>query len=191
MTRMMRLTLAVVLLSPAAFAQTQQAPEPAAPGQPDVQLSVPTAASLTPQEMVAQAQDHRARMADTLARMTSLTQAARKDRDVIRLNCLEDKITQVRANIAIADQSIQSLNEAVQRADSSSQLHEFTRLTIIDQKVQLLGTEADTCVGADLTFVGRTKVEVEVTGNLPGDEVTQPPPPTTVVERPPAASPST
>jgi hypothetical protein len=195
MTRNVRLTTtAVLLLSSAALAQPQPpagAPGPVVPGAApaDVQLSAPASASLTPQEMVAQAQEHRTRMMETLGRLNALSEAARKDRDIIRLNCLNDKIAQVKANITIAEQSIQALSEAVARGDTSSQLHEFTRVTIVDQKVQLLGGEADACVGADLTFVGRTRVEVQVTGNLPGDEVTQPRAPGYVVERPPPTSP--
>ena len=35
--------------------------------------------------------------------------------------------------------------------------HEFTRLTIINQKVLVLGAEAENCIGEDLSFVGATQ----------------------------------
>jgi hypothetical protein len=66
-------------------------------------------------------------------------------------------------------------------------LHEYTRITIVNQKVQVLQNEGQTCVGAELNYIGATRVEVEAP-ELP-EGVTDPslePPP---LERPPFASP--
>ena len=63
------------------------------------------------------------------------------------------------------------------RADEGERTHEFTRLTIVNQKVLVLGAEAENCIGEDLSFVGATKVDVEIDPNIPMYDPTQPPGP--------------
>ena len=110
---------------------------------------------------------------------------------MIRLNCLLDKLTQVNVNGNIMDQALQALQETVSRQDETAQLHEYTRITIINQKAQVLRTEADACIGAETNYVGPTKVVVEVPPGLQ-ENADQPPPaspPFTAIDRPPPASP--
>ena len=75
------------------------------------------------------------------------------------------------------------------RADEGERTHEFTRLTIVNQKVQVLGAEAENCIGEDLSFVGATRVDVEIDPNIPQYDPTQPPAPGIDIERPGEASP--
>jgi len=84
-----------------------------------------------------------------------------------------------------------ALQEAVTRADEGERTHEFTRLTIVNQKVLVLGAEAENCIGEDLSFVGATKVDVEIDPNIPIYDPTQPPAPGIDIERPGEASPLT
>ena len=119
------------------------------------------------------------------------SEQAKSDKDVIRLNCLLDKLTQVKVNLNIMDQSLQTLQERVSSHDESAQLHEYTRITIINQKAQVLRTEADACVGAETNYVGPTKVVVESPAGLTAT-IDQPAPaatPVTIIERPPVVSP--
>ena len=104
---------------------------------------------------------------------------------------MTDKVVQVRVNISIAEQSMAALQEAVTRADEGERTHEFTRLTIVNQKVQVLGAEAENCIGEDLSFVGATKVDIEIDPNIPQYDPTQPPAPGIDIERPGEASPLT
>ena len=144
---------------------------------------------LTAQEMVAQSREYFTNMTGVLRRVQSIQDLSKKDKDIIRLNCVTDKVVQVRVNINIAEQSMASLQEAVTRADEGGRTHEFTRLTIINQKVLVLGAEAENCIGEDLSFVGATRVDVEVDPNIPQYDPTQPGSPFINVERPGEASP--
>ena len=96
-------------------------------------------------------------MGEVLKRIQVLQDQAKREKDIIRLNCVTDKVVQVRVNISIAEQSMASLQEAVTRADEGERTHEFTRLTIVNQKVLVLGAEAENCIGEDLSFVGATQ----------------------------------
>ena len=163
------------------------APAGAAPGGP-VDISVKQRPTLTPDEMVNQSKDYFKNMNEVLKRVQSLQDTAKREKDIIRLNCVTDKVVQVRVNLNIAEASMASLQEAMTRADEGQRTHEFTRLTIVNQKVQVLGAEAENCIGEDLSFVGATRVDVEIDPNIPTYDPTQPPAPGIDIDRPGEAS---
>lgn len=186
MTRVLKLSLAATFIGQLAFAQPAPAPTPApaAPTAPEGTLSVPQRSTLTPQDMLNQANEYRTKANQTLQRISGMVEQARKDRDIIRVNCLTDKVVQVKANLAVVEVDTQGLQEAGARRDDASALHHFTRITIANQKIDVLGAEAEACVGEDLTFVGQTRVDVQYTGQ-PTPDTTLPPPPTLTFDRPP------
>jgi len=164
------------------------APSGSSPSQADI--SVKQRSTLTAQEMVKQGNDYFKNMRDTLKRITELQAQSKRQKDIIRLNCVTDKLVQSKVNLTIAEQSMAALQENIARADEGGRTHEFTRLTIINQKVTVLGAEAENCIGEDLSFVGATRVDVEIDPNLPQIDVTQPGLPQIDAPRPPAASPT-
>ena len=187
-----KVLLTTTFIASTVFAQGS-APAPLAPpsaGAP-ADVSVKQRPTLTPEEMVNQSRDYAKSMNEVLKRIQVLQDQAKRDKDIIRLNCVTDKVVQVRVNISIAEQSIASLQEAVTRNDEGERVHEFTRLTIVNQKVQVLGAEAENCIGEDLSFVGATKIDVEIDPNIPQYDPTQPPAPGIDIERPGEASPLT
>jgi hypothetical protein len=152
-------------------------------------MAVRQRSTLSPQDMISQARQYRATAADVLQRIQGQQDQAKKDKDIIRLNCLTDKLVQAKVNINIADTAIVSLEDAVRRRDEGASLYEFTRVTIVHQKAQVLENEAQQCVGEDLSFVGATRVDVEVDPNVRTDDPTAPEAPPMAVDRPPVASP--
>jgi hypothetical protein len=193
-----KLILTTTFLGSAVFAQgSPPSPAPIAPpsagpgtGGP-VDISVKQRPMLAPEEMLNQSKDYFKSMNDVLKRVQLLQDQSKKQKDIIRLNCVTDKVVQVRVNMNIAEQSMASLQEAMTRADEGQRTHEFTRLTIVNQKVLVLGAEAENCIGEDLSFVGATRVDVEVDPNIPQYDPTQPPAPGIDIERPGEASPMT
>jgi hypothetical protein len=139
--------------------------------------------------MVTQAQEYRERIDKTFQAVQTLVEAARKEKDVIRLNCVLDKQAQLKANIAVADRAMQDLRDAINRHDDGESAHQYSKISIVNSKVQVLNAEAQACVGQDLAFIGATQVEVDDSGVPPGD-FTNPPYPEYPVDRPPLASPS-
>lgn len=192
----------VVMAGPVALAQPAAVSPPVIPSTPSAPLApgappAPVAPmeaqrpSITGEQMLDQGRDYRRQIEATILQIQAQAEQAKADKDVIRLNCLLDKLTQARVNITMMDQALQALQESISRRDESAQLHEYTRVTIINQKVQVLRTEADACVGAETNYVGPTKVSVEAPPDLQ-QGVDQPPPsvpPPPIVEYPPPASP--
>jgi hypothetical protein len=155
-------------------------------------LSVKQRPTLTADEMLKQSREYFKSMDETVKRINQLQDQSKRQKDIIRLNCVTDKLVQSKVNMTIAQQAMGALQESITRADEGGRAHEFTRLTIVNQKVLVLGTEAENCVGEDLSFVGATRIDVEVDPNLPQTDVTVPPEPTIDIigTRPPEASPT-
>ena len=180
-----------LLIGPVALAQpgSPGAPAPARGTLPPaaVDISVPQRPTLSGPDMVKQGREYRANMDKVVAELQAMLEQARKQKDIIRLNCVMDKLMQMKANANIADQALQKLQEAVTRNDEGASLHEYTRITIVNQKVQVLQNEGQTCIGAELNYIGATRVEVEAPDLPEGvtDPTLEPPP----LERPPFASP--
>jgi len=122
---------------------------------------------------------------DVLGRL----EEARATKDVVKLNCVNEKLTQVKGLLRISEQSDVALQEAVSKRDSTAAEHEYSKISIARNKVGQLRTEAEQCIG-QLAF--RTDenltVEVEVPNGLPEDP-TNPPPLAPVTSRLPPASP--
>lgn len=188
------LLLASMFIGSTVFAQ---APAPSSPSTPPpenaingtVDLSVKQRPTLTPAEMVNQSKEYLQGMAQVVKRIQSLQEEAKRQKDIIRLNCVTDKLVQARVNENIAEQSMAALQENVAKNDLGGETHEFTRLTIVNQKVTVVGAEAENCIGEDLSFVGATRVDVEVDQNIPQYDPTQPGSPFIDITRPPEASP--
>jgi flagellar hook-associated protein FlgK len=166
MQRVLKLILGATLVGQAVMAQPAGPPPTSVPSSggvlpPDADISVRQRPTLSPADMSNQAHDYRTRMDAIQKQIQGLVDQARKQKDVIRLNCLIDKFAQLKANIAVADSALQSLQDAINRHDDGATSHEYIRITIVHQKAGVLGAESQACVGEDLSYVGATRVEVE------------------------------
>jgi hypothetical protein len=188
-----KLLLGTIFIGSTVFAQGPAPATAPPPGTPSaggsVDLSVKQRPTLTPADMVNQSKDYFRGMGDVIKRIQTLQDQAKREKDIIRLNCVTDKLVQARVNVNIAEQSMATMQESIARNDEGEETHEFTRLTIVNQKVTVLGAEAENCIGEDLSFVGATRVDVEVDPNIPQYDPTQPGSPFIDIQRPPEASP--
>lgn len=117
---------------------------------------------------------------------------ARNSKDVVKLTCVNEKLTQIKGLLRISEQSDVALQEAVARRESQSADHEFTKVTIARSKVDQLRAEAEQCMG-QLAFRAdeNATIEVETPDYLPkGDPSVTQNIPRTVDSRPPPASPT-
>jgi hypothetical protein len=185
----------VALAQPTAGGASDSAPVPpgAAPaGAPPIQPEQQQKLSLTGPQMLAQGREYRKEIQSIQVEIKAHTEQAKADKDVIRLNCLLDKLMKVDANAQTMDQTLLTLQEMITKRDENGQLHAYTRVTIINELVKVLKTEADACVGAETNYVGPTQVVVdkpplpENVDQAPGTAL----PPFSVIDRPVPASPS-
>jgi hypothetical protein len=144
---------------------------------------------VSPQEMMTSSKNYMAQMSSAQKRAEELVEVARKKKDVVKLNCVNDKLTQMKAYNTLAVRAMENLTLANQQNNDEARRHEYTRMSILNQKVTVLKTEAENCVGEDASYVGATRVDVDVDPNIPQEDPTEPPIEVPVITRPPAASP--
>jgi hypothetical protein len=188
--------VAVAQTPPGPGSVTQEAPAPAAqanplPAGPMAAPLAEKASEVPDPEKLRRSVDALARMRNILKEVLSKLEEARNTKDVVKLNCVNEKLTQIKGLLRISEQSDVALQEAVAKKESSQAEHEFTKVMIARQKVDQLRAEAEECIG-QLAF--RTdenlSIEVEEPRDLPGGDPTRPPPPPDIIVRPPPASPT-
>jgi hypothetical protein len=146
--------------------------------------AVPTAA-----EQTATARSAVQRGSVLAQRISAMLEEARREADIIRVTCLNDKLTQVNANMRTAQTRMAAFESA---SDPETRSHEATVLGVLGQKFTILDQEANRCVGQDIYDTGSTKVQTEIdTAKLPFEEDATsptPPPPSAIPELPPFSS---
>ena len=101
-------------------------------------------------------------------RVSNLLEEARHEHEIIRTTCLNDKLTQVNANIASVTERTGDLRAAAEVNDADRATHEFTVITVLGQRFRLLENEANQCIGGEVfANDGATTVETRVTPGTP------------------------
>jgi hypothetical protein len=188
--------LATLLLSGQVFAQAPTDNPPAngetKPAPADEPLKFEQNEKLSDKEKVDRSSSELQKMRETLKVVLGKLEEARNAKDVVRLNCVNEKLTQIKGFIRIAEQSDVSLQEAVAKQESGSADHEFTKIEIATQRVRQLRADAEACIG-QLAYAGSqggTTVDVTYPQDLPSsDQTAASPPSPPVVVAPPNASP--
>ena len=130
--------------------------------------------SLTPQEQLGESSKHIARMEQAAGGVRKMLEEARKQRDVVKTLCLNDKLSQVDVAIRSGRDRRAQLQAATNRNDSELANHEFTILTVLRQRVEQLVAEANQCIGEEAAFVGDTRTSVIIDPSIPPDETPYP-----------------
>jgi hypothetical protein len=144
--------------------------------------------------------DHIARMKAALKQVLSRVEEARNEKDIVKLNCVNEKLTQIKSLLKVAEHADISLHEAVSNRDAGAE-SEFSKVSIARAKIDALRGESDQCIGQLAYIVDeKTTVEVQQPSNLPDAAADAelcagqgrrrgPPFPVPPVVRPPPASP--
>jgi len=138
-------------------AQGAQAEAPA-----DAELS---GESLGPRQKIDFAAQTEKELGAATAKVLRLIEDAQRKKDIILLNCLNDKLAALRALLKVAGDSRLNLAEAVARENLDLQEHNFRKVYIAKQQGVAVAAEADACVGqVGIVSTGQTRVVVSVEG---------------------------
>jgi hypothetical protein len=89
-------------------------------------------------------------------------QSAKREADIIRATCLDDKLSQCEANLQNLKRRQNALSEAIAEGDTGRANHESTVIGVLSQKFKMLAQAANQCVGQDLFDTGDTRTKSEV-----------------------------
>jgi hypothetical protein len=139
------------------YAQPAPAPEP---DKPDVTASGETRADLSPREMATETKRLLGEMEGYHIRVLALQAAARKAKDVIKLNCVNEKLLAVKQLLNIADKAQNDLTEAIASSDRDAQVHQYSQVKLSHERSISERDEAEGCIGEEIVFIGPTQVDV-------------------------------
>src|SRR5262249_35687831 len=99
-------------------------------------------------EMVARAGTLEAQIKGDMRHVLHLQATARKEKDVIKLNCINDKLVQLKAEVNIFDAGHASLKAGLESSSSAEEKQPtFADVSSTADAIKSLRAEADICVG--------------------------------------------
>lgn len=122
---------------------------------------------LSAEEMAKKANELQEQMSQDLVHVTRLQAKARKDKDVIKLNCVNDKLVQMKAMMNLADDKRTEITDALTLGNGRAPEH-FTDYTRSASDLKKLREEADVCVGVGPDYLGDSKLNIANPG-IPDD----------------------
>lgn len=133
-------------------------------GVAEQEAPAPSATSL--EQQTAQVQAYSAEMESVRSRVRRELQRARRERDVVKTLCLNDKLNQIDVALRSAAERQRAHGLAAKRGERDLATHEFTILTVLHQRVMQLDTEANQCIGKEVSFIGETSVSTTLDGDM-------------------------
>jgi TolA-binding protein len=122
---------------------------------------------LSDREKLERSAENLAQMKGSLRAVLSRVEEARNEKDVVKLNCVNEKLTQIKGLLKVAEQSDVALHEAIANKDPAGET-EFAKIGIARSKVEGLRGDADQCIGQLAYIVDeKTTVEVQTPDDLP------------------------
>jgi hypothetical protein len=147
------LAASVLIAAPLAYSQSGNAPV--------------DATKLTPTETASRAKQFVSEMEATLKQIEGLQEVARKEKDLVRLDCINEKLVEYRKLLEVTAPADKNLKLAIKDNDNSGRIYNYTTISIAHERAMELSREAETCDGEVLTYAGDTVVEVEIDGEIP------------------------
>lgn len=152
------------------WAQPGQAPGGAQPGQPgaasapDARADEQAAQAISPQEMIADAERLVGEIQGVRGEVVEIQSEARADEDMLRLNCIDDKLAQIDQLLVIVDAARADLATAMSAGDFEGRVHHYGLVTLSRGKATAVREEADACVGEEMRFPGDSDIDVDDPG---------------------------
>jgi hypothetical protein len=158
MTIRMLLVLAVALgiSSPAALAQ-----DPASQGE------VVSGSSTSSSQKIQFGRDAIADMKETAQYVDGLLVTAQPEQDAVKIQCLNKKLSALRALVQVSESALASMQEALAVGDDARADYEFRKIGVAKNKANQFRGEADACVGEE------GKAETQESAKYEGAELSE------------------
>jgi len=109
-------------------------------------------------------------MRRVLSRVLELHQQARESRDVVKLNCVNEKLIAIKGLLKISEGAYNLLQEKIVQNKLSAAKHEYRKISIAKRNCTELAGESETCVGEFAVYSGDTDIEVEIDADVVGSD---------------------
>lgn len=150
------LPLLAIFATTAISAQPESTPAPAAPAAP----APAPAPTMSVAEMQQRSEAIKGELEETNRYVLHLREVAKAKKDVIKLNCVNDRLVQLKAQRNIADNTNGQLQAAL-TANSEERHSLFVQLTGTSNAVKDLREQATACIGEAELFKQESGAEVD------------------------------
>jgi hypothetical protein len=136
------------------------------PGVPEVDVTVNTQQNLSGAQMIAWVEEQMGVARGIYRRVQNMLDRARKEKDTLKITCLDDKLTQIHVNLQGIEERKSALEVAVKGGDTSTANQQFTILKIYVSRIQGLMAEAENCIGDSDVVIGETETIVTIDDDI-------------------------
>lgn len=116
--------------------------------------------TLSPAEMRASVAKTIDELRGRLERFVELRKLARDSEDIIKLNCVNDKMLLFKQLVNITEEAQTNMAEAIAQGDEAGRNHNFNQVRLAKEKADELRREAEECIGREMVFLGPTQLQV-------------------------------
>ena len=127
---------------------------------PGISQPSPSAGARIP-GMVAEAQEAQLSMNQGMRRTVDILREARQGSDIVRMSCVNEKLTVIKGIIRISEDAFRGLTQASSRNDEDQASYEHNKIMISRDRVNSLTVQAVNCVGSSATATGETETQVD------------------------------
>lgn len=118
---------------------------------------------LTVDEMLGRGSSRIDAMRVTLESTTELLEQAREeDRDILKINCINENLASIKGFVNVGEESYESLEDVAQNNDRDAAEHHYTLISIAGERVTALGEQARVCAGEELRYAEDAVLEVTI-----------------------------
>jgi hypothetical protein len=142
-------------------------------GEADVIGEMEQEATLSGPEQTTWAQSELERMQGIANRIQGLLAQARRERDLIKVTCLNDKLTQINVSIRSFEERMTQHEESARSSNGERRDHHYRIMVILAQRARVLRSEAESCVGETDVVFGETEVTTEIDPSITPDDTTE------------------
>jgi hypothetical protein len=102
---------------------------------------------------------------DVVKAILGFLDAARKEKDIVKVNCVNERLAAAKELVLIVGRTEIALQEKLAQKETGAARNEHEKLDIAGERLKALALDAQSCVG--VTYTGETKLEVEEPKDLP------------------------
>lgn len=123
---------------------------------------------LSPSDLKIRADTMMREMNAKLQEGLELITTARRQKDIVKLNCLNDKITPMKGVIKVASDATAAVGAAVLAGNEGDARSNFTKVALAQSRVSQLRVQANNCVGSESYYGGTTESTMGTNPSLTG-----------------------
>jgi len=120
-------------------------------------------ANMTPRQQLDFAEEAVSDVKGGARHVLKMVEQAQKNKDVLLLNCLNEKLAGLKALLKVVEDADMAMQEAMARENNDLANHEFQKVTMAQQQASQLVVEAEACVpevGVSYAGHGRWSVDM-------------------------------